>query len=91
MPHSGSSLSPAQRSQRARIAAHAMHATHDSTATSAAGRAAFDERFSREVDPDGVLPVEERERRAGHARKAYFTKLALKSSKARSRRAGDAP
>lgn len=76
-------LNPEQRTLRARIAAHAMHARHDSRATSAPGRRAFLERFEREVDPEGVLPIAERQRRAEHARKAYFTRLALKSSRAR--------
>jgi hypothetical protein len=78
-------LSPELRSQRARIAAHALHATHDSREISQAGRDAFLARFEREVDPEGVLPESERQRRATHARKAYFTKLAFKSAKARRR------
>ena len=78
-------LSPAQRSLRARMAAHAMHAQHDSRQTSAAGRAAFLARFENEVDPDGILSPDERARRAAHARKAYFTKLALASARARRR------
>jgi hypothetical protein len=41
------------------------------------------DRFEREVDPDGELPIEERQRRAEHARKAYFLRLALASAKAR--------
>ncbi len=40
-------------------------------------------RFERLVDPDCVLAPEERARRAAHARKSYFTALALKSSRAR--------
>lgn len=50
-------------------------------------REAFDERFDREVDPDNLLDPVERARRAGHARKAYFARLALKSAQARRRRA----
>ena len=38
------------------------------------------------VDPEGVLPEAERIRRAEHARKAYFTRLALKSAQARRRK-----
>ncbi|MGF2945831.1 hypothetical protein ACQV26_11935 [Mycobacterium sp. Lab-001] len=38
------------------------------------------------VDPDGELTPEERARRAEHARKAHFKRLALKSAKARRRR-----
>ena len=44
-------------------------------------------RFEREVDPDGVLTAGERARRAEAARRAYFTRLAFQSSRAR-RRAG---
>lgn len=60
-----------------------MHAQHDSKETSAPGRAAFLSRFEAEVDPEGKLPAEERKRRAEHARRAYFAKLALASAKAR--------
>jgi len=81
-------LTPAQRTLRARIAAHAMHSKHDSRDTSAPGRAAFMARFEAEVDPDRTLPEAERARRAGHARKAYFTRLSFESAKAR--RKGDA-
>jgi hypothetical protein len=77
------SLSPEQRSLRAFLAAHAMHSKNDSRETTKNGRAKFDERFLNEVDPDHVLPEAERLRRAGHARKAYFARLALKSAMAR--------
>lgn len=83
-------LSPSQRSMRARIGAHALHATHDSRELTAPARAAFLARFEAEVDPDGVLPEVERRRRAEHARKAYFAKLALASAKARRKGAADA-
>jgi hypothetical protein len=79
-------LSPQLRSQRARIAAHALHATHDSRETTKAGRDAFMAPFEREVDPEGLLPGAERQRRAAHARKAYFSKLAFLSAKARRRK-----
>ena len=75
-------LTPAQRSLRARIAEYALHA-QGSTSTSA-GTAAFLRRFENEVDPQGVLTLEERTRRAELARKAYMSKLALKASRARS-------
>jgi hypothetical protein len=35
------------------------------------------------VDPDNVLDPAERAVRAAHARTAYFTRMALKSSQAR--------
>lgn len=78
-----SSPSPAERSLRARVAAHTMHARHDAQQTTANGRAAFLARFEREVDPNGALPLEERRRRAEHARRADFARLALASAKAR--------
>ena len=81
-------LTTAQRSQRGRIAAHASWArTSDPAARTAPGRAAFLDRFEREVDPDGTLPPAERARRAAQARSAYFAGLAFKSSRARQRRA----
>jgi hypothetical protein len=76
-------LSPAERSLRARLAAHTMHARNDAGQTTVAARTAFLARFEAEVDPDGALDPEERRRRAEHARRAYFTRLALASAKAR--------
>jgi hypothetical protein len=87
--HAG--LSPEQRSLRARLAAHSLHAkVVDPAAHTAPARAAFLARFEREVDPDGTLPPAERMRRAEHARKAYFAKLALASARARGRKTGAA-
>jgi len=80
-PSSG--LSPSQRSMRARLAAHAMHARRDSREVTANARRAFVERFERQVDPDGVLPATERQRRAEHAMRAHMTRLALRSARAR--------
>lgn len=85
-----SQLTPAERSMRARAATHTRWAAEaDRSAATAAARAAFLDRFERQVDPDGTLDPAERARRAEHARKAYFAQLALKSSKARRRRAED--
>lgn len=80
-------MTPEQRSLRARMAAHSLHArVADPSAHTAPARRAFLDRFEREVDPDGVLKPDERARRADHARKAYFLKLALASAEARRRR-----
>lgn len=76
-------LTPSERSMRARMAAHVSHSRHDPKERTRAARDKFDERFLDEVDPDRVLPEAERQRRADHARKAYFTRLALKSARAR--------
>ena len=45
------------------------------------GRKAFLDRFEKQVDPDGELLPAERARRAEHARKAYFARLAFKSAR----------
>lgn len=68
---------------RGRIGAAVTHARHDARETTAKARATFLDRFEGEVDPDDVLPVEERQRRAAHARSAHFRRLALKSAATR--------
>jgi hypothetical protein len=70
----------------ARMGAHALHSRHDSRRLTQPARDAFLARFEREVDPDGKLDPAERVRRAEHAKKAYFTRLALRSAQARRRR-----
>lgn len=77
-------LTPEQRSLRSRAAAHRLHAL--GRTNTAPARAAYKNRFLTEVDPDGVLSPEERERRAAHALKAHMASLALKSAVARSKR-----
>lgn len=79
-------VTPAERSMRARIAAYTLHSRRDPRETTAAARSAFLDRFEREVDPECVLPEAERRRRAEAAKKAYFTKLALRSAQARRNR-----
>jgi len=79
--------SAAERRQRARLAAHAMHAHHDGRAVTAKARRTFLERFEHQVDPDGVLPVAERRRRAEHARREHMLRLALRSAQVRRQRA----
>jgi hypothetical protein len=69
---------------RARLAAYSRWAvTADPTSATAPARSAFNARFDREVDPDGVLPAAERARRAEYAKKAYMARLAYLSAKAR--------
>jgi len=68
----------------ARLAAHERWSRcSNPAAATAAARKAFADRFERQVDPDGVLDPDERARRAESARKAFFTRLALKSAQAR--------
>jgi hypothetical protein len=76
-------LTPSERSQRSRLAAHVLHSRYDSRELTQAARDKFQSRFENEVDPNRILPEKERLRRAEHARKAYYTALALKSAKAR--------
>lgn len=75
-------MTPAERSLRGRIGALTVHA-RGATNTGPA-RQAFDKRFYAEIPTD--LPEAERDRRAAFARAAYFAKLALKASQARSGR-----
>lgn len=79
-------MTPEQRSLRSRLAAHCLHAKYDSRDLTAAARSTFLQRFEDEVDPQGVLPPEERARRAEHAKKACFTRLSMQSAKARAAR-----
>jgi hypothetical protein len=71
------------RSLIARLGAYEQHARHDPRETTRAGRTAFMKRFEDQVDPDRLLPEAQRLRRAEAARKAYFTRLAIQSVKAR--------
>jgi len=74
------------RSLAARIAAHDSWAqTPDRSARTAPARAALLAKFERDVDPDGVLAPAERRRRAESARRAHYTRMALRSAQARRR------
>ena len=84
-PQSAEWMTSQERQARARLAAHAMHSQHDSRQTTQRARKAFLDRFEREVDPDCLLPPDERARRASQARSSYFVALALKSAQARRR------
>jgi hypothetical protein len=54
----GEDLTPAQRSLRARVAAHTSWAsTSDRAARTAAARKAANDRFARQVDPEGALSL----------------------------------
>jgi hypothetical protein len=85
------SLTPTERKLRAQIAAEESWAqTEDRSARTANARKAMLDKFETQVDPDGKLTPAERAKRAEHARKAHFKRLALKSAQARRRRGGDA-
>jgi hypothetical protein len=72
------------------MAAYVLHSRYDSTELTAPARRAFNDRFEKQVDPEGTLAPAERQRRAEAAKKAYFTGLALRSAQARRRPKSDA-
>ena len=53
--------------------------TVDRSARTRPAREKFLQRFQPEVDPDGTLSVEERRRRAEHAKRAYMLRLAKRA------------
>lgn len=79
-------LTPARAAAIGRIGALVHHSRHDAFESTAAAREAFNSKFLRDVDPDLLLPEQERLRRAECARKAHFARLALKSADARRRK-----
>jgi hypothetical protein len=79
-------MSHGERVLLGRLGAYTMLSRHDPREVTRAAREAFASKFERDVDPDGVLPLEERLRRADMARKAHFTRLALMSAQARRKR-----
>jgi hypothetical protein len=80
-------LTPEQRSLRARIAANTRWSREDGKANAARGQAGLLAKFVDQVDPDRVLPEDERLRRAEAARRTHMQRLAFLSSKARTRAA----
>jgi hypothetical protein len=76
-------LDPERAALLGRVGGHTTQSRHDGKEITAPARAAFLDSFEREVDPDLVLPEAERRRRAKHARKAHFARLALKSAEIR--------
>lgn len=85
-------LTPAERSLRASLAAHTRWANTDRVERQRladSGQAGLLRRFAAEVDPEGLLPADEREKRARSLLTAHMKRLALASSK--SRRGGAPP
>lgn len=81
-----SPLTPAERSLRASIAANSRWARTPSAERrrqADRGHAGLLARFADEVDPDGTLTPDERNRLAHNALAAHMKRLALASSKAR--------
>jgi hypothetical protein len=83
--------STSSRQIAAQIAANERWArVGDRSAATATARAAFLDRFVRQVDPDGVLPSDEQERRARSALRAHMARLRLKSAAKRRGAVGNA-
>jgi hypothetical protein len=85
MPRKGKKFTtPRERVLIARLAAYERWAqcTDRAAATAPAQKAARD-RFEKQVDPDGALDPKTRAERAEAARRAHFSRLALKSAQAR--------
>jgi hypothetical protein len=75
---------PEMRAMHSRLASHVRWAHEpDRTAATAPARAGLQERFEREVDPDGVMDPVERVKRVENLRKAYYTRLTYLSLQAR--------
>ena len=77
-------MTPAERTLRSRLGAYTLHALGKTNTGPA--RKAFMSRFEQEVDPDGILPEPERQRRAVCAKKAYYARLGLKSAQTRKKK-----
>lgn len=68
-----------------RMGALALHASGKTNTTVA--RHAFMARFEREVDPEGLLEPEERQRRAEYALRLHMTRLSRSRGRKRAQRA----
>jgi hypothetical protein len=82
-------LTPEQRSQHARMAVLTRYSREDGRSATEPARAAGPGRMRYwldKVDPEGLLPEAERERRAIYARRAWYAALALRSSRVRAER-----
>jgi hypothetical protein len=78
-----SAREPDERSLIAQIAINERLSRGGGAKNTEAARLAKWEKYLRQVDPEGVLTPDERERRAGFARKADMARLSLKAAQAR--------
>lgn len=74
---------PVVRSAAASIAALTRWSKQDGKEQAARMQRGLMAKFEREVDPEGVLPVAERQKRAKRARRAHMIALSLLARKAR--------
>ncbi|HSW41270.1 MAG TPA: hypothetical protein VLM76_02040 [Patescibacteria group bacterium] len=76
---------PTSRAAAGRLGGLTTASRNDPKTYTSKARRTFLDNFAAEVDPEGVLPPEERDRRAVAARKLHMARLALRSSRARAR------
>jgi len=74
-----------EMARRGRIGALVTLSRHDARDLTAKARATFIASFETQVDPQGLLPPDERARRAEMARRAHYARLTGSSARARSR------
>ena len=74
---------PSVMALRGRIGGLVRSARHDGREMTQAARTAFLSKLEREADPDGVLPPQERRRRAEALRRAHLARAALAAATAR--------
>lgn len=60
-----------------KIGGSTTHARHGGEQMTAPARRAFLAKFEQLVDPDNLLPIAERQKRADSARRAHFARMAL--------------
>jgi hypothetical protein len=85
--HAVPGLARADRALIARIAASERWGrTGDRSAATAPARHGLRAKFELEADPDGVLPIDERARRADALQRAHMLRLSLASARARRRK-----
>ena len=86
IPIPDEAMTPNEKKMRARLGGLSLSAQRDPREYTKAARSRFMAKFYEEVDANGVLDERERERRAEAARKAHFTRMALKSARKRNGR-----
>lgn len=79
-------ISPGRMALLAKIGGLTAAARHSGPERTAAARAAYSAHWLTLADPEGVLPEDERVRRAGLLKRAHFARLQLKSADARRRK-----
>ncbi len=78
-------MTASERQQRARLGGLACSLRHDPRTYTANARAAQLAALERQVDPDGTLDPDERDRRVAVAQRERMCRMAFASARARSK------